>query len=211
MAISFSFDSSEILMPSTLAAWSLHDAEARVHRGHVVGGAPVAGERRIEHLAEPVDDHRLLHLGAGCGRRRARNRPGPCATRASARLAIRMMRPPMRLDRLDLLLVGADDVVDRHARRWRRDDRCRRRRRSARRAAPSRPPARGGSVRCAPRPVEAHAALRGVHRLGDAEPEVPEIFAERDGACPSRPRRRARDRCRPADRRPHARPHRRCG
>jgi hypothetical protein len=28
----------------------------------VVGGAPVAGERRIEHLAQPMDDHRLLHL-----------------------------------------------------------------------------------------------------------------------------------------------------
>ena len=33
-------------------------------------------------------------------------------------------------------------------------------------------------------PVEPHAALRGVHRLGDAEPEVPEILAERDGLVP---------------------------
>ena len=34
------------------------------------------------------------------------------------------------------------------------------------------------------RPVEPAAALRGVHRFGDAEPEVPEIMAEGDGALP---------------------------
>src|SRR5215208_5067097 len=34
------------------------------------------------------------------------------------------------------------------------------------------------------RPVEPHAALRRIHRLGDAEPEVPEVLAEGDGALP---------------------------
>ena len=34
------------------------------------------------------------------------------------------------------------------------------------------------------RPIEAHAALRGVHRLRDAEAERPEVSAEGDGAVP---------------------------
>ena len=34
------------------------------------------------------------------------------------------------------------------------------------------------------RPVQAHAALRGVHRFGDAEAERPQVPAERDGALP---------------------------
>ncbi len=34
------------------------------------------------------------------------------------------------------------------------------------------------------RPVDAHAALRGVHRLGDAEPERPQMPAKGDGALP---------------------------
>src|SRR5262249_22674991 len=34
------------------------------------------------------------------------------------------------------------------------------------------------------RPVDAHAALGGIHGLGDAEPERPQMAAERDGALP---------------------------
>ena len=34
------------------------------------------------------------------------------------------------------------------------------------------------------RPIQPHAALRGIHRLGDAEPERPEVAAEGDGALP---------------------------
>ena len=34
------------------------------------------------------------------------------------------------------------------------------------------------------RPVQAHAALRGVHRLGDAEAERPQMPPERDGRVP---------------------------
>ena len=63
MAISFSFDSSETLMPSTLSAWAAIDGEAGLHRRHVVGVAPVALQRRVEHLAEPVQDHRLAAPG----------------------------------------------------------------------------------------------------------------------------------------------------
>ena len=88
-----------------------------------------------------------------------------------------------RLDRLDLLLIGADHVVDRDAgvggemvgAGAARDQR----------AGPVL-----GRVERAPdqlkrgRPVDAHAALRGVHRLGDAEPEVPDVVAEGDGLVP---------------------------
>ena len=34
------------------------------------------------------------------------------------------------------------------------------------------------------RPVQPHAALRGVHRLGDAEAEIPDVLAKRDGPVP---------------------------
>ena len=34
------------------------------------------------------------------------------------------------------------------------------------------------------RPVQPHAALRGVHRLGDAKAEVPDVLAKRNGAVP---------------------------
>ena len=34
------------------------------------------------------------------------------------------------------------------------------------------------------RPVQAHAALRGVHRLGDAEAVRPEVAAEGEGGVP---------------------------
>ena len=88
-----------------------------------------------------------------------------------------------RLDRLDLLLIGADHVVDGDAGVGGEmigagaagDQRAR--------------PVLGGVERAADqlqrgRPVDAHAALRGVHRLGDAEPEIPDVVAERDGLVP---------------------------
>src|ERR1043166_1388161 len=92
----------------------LQDCETGFHRGVMVGRAPVAGERRIEHLAEPVDDDRLAYLAQDAA--------------VDARIIFRRLRgarqrtarhhdqaPAHALDRLDLLLVGADDVVDRHA------------------------------------------------------------------------------------------------
>ena len=42
------------------------------------------------------------------------------------------------------------------------------------------------------RPVQPHAALRGVHRLGDAEAEIPDMFAEGDGLVPVDRRRQPR-------------------
>ena len=92
--------------------------------------------------------------------------------------------PAELLDRRALLLVGADDVVDGDVARRARDDRCRRR------SAISAPGRSLRGVEAAAdqlergRPVEPHAALRRVHGLGDAEPERPEMAAERDGALP---------------------------
>ena len=177
---------------------------------HVIGRAPIAGQRRIEHFAEPMDDHRLLHLaedavidarvvvGAarGPGQRPARHQDDAAAE---------------PFDRLDLLLIGADDVVDASSGARHRDGRCRRRRRSARRGAPSAAVERAADQLARRRPVEAHAALGGVHRLGDAEAEVPEMMRGRRWSRPSRSPARARDRCRRADRPRHGRPSRRCG
>ena len=61
--ISFSWSSKDSLMPSTLAGVVLDDPDADVHRGHVVAAAEIALERRVEHLAQPVDDARLAQLG----------------------------------------------------------------------------------------------------------------------------------------------------
>ena len=110
MTISFSLDNSEILTPSTLSAVG-DDRQADVHRGVVVARAPVAGKRGIEHLAEPVDDHRLLHLaedtvvdaGVVVGAARGFGE-GPARHQDDA--------PAEGFDRGDLLLVGGDDIVD---------------------------------------------------------------------------------------------------
>ena len=93
MAISRCLSSSETLTPSTLAALALMMATAVSIARVEIGGAPVAGERRIEHVAEPMDDHGLAHL-----RQHAAIDlgvvVGAAAELASAREAIRMMRPP---------------------------------------------------------------------------------------------------------------------
>ena len=130
MAISLSLSSSDTLTPSTLAAFARDDGEADVHRARVMRVAresaradPVAGERRVEHLAEPVQDHRRAHLRQDAvvdvrvvvGRLRAR---GQRAARHQDDAAAGA------LDRRALLLVGGDHALDRHARGRGRDGRC---------------------------------------------------------------------------------------
>ena len=209
MLISLSLSSSEILTPSTLDGIRRDDVDRDLHRLHVIRVAPVAFERRIEHLAEPVDDDRLLHLvenavvDPGVVVRRPRGLHQRAARHqddAAAEL----------LDRGALLLVGADHVVDRDVRRRLQDDRCRRRSRSARRESPARRRACAGSVparSASPSPCRAARCPSPRRRRGRAT---------RDGAgnpwwCPSRSRHRARDRGRRADRPRRARPHRRRG
>ena len=182
MAISLSLSSSEIFTPSTLAGFDAMTSTRDLHRLHVILVAPVAVERRIEHLAEPVDDDRLLHLiedagidlGVVVGRaRRLHQRAARHQDDAAAEL----------FHRGALLLIGADHVVD-------GDVRAGRKMIGAGAGADQRAGEILGGVEAAPdqlqrvRPVHAHAALRGVHRLGDAEAERPQMPAERDGRVP---------------------------
>ncbi len=89
----------------------------------------------------------------------------------------------MRLDRRHLLFVGAKDVVDASRRRGiemvgaatRRDQRAGD---VARRVEAFLDELERG------RPVEPHAALRGIHRLGDAEAERPQALSIRDRRVP---------------------------
>ena len=79
------------------------------------------------------------------------------------------------LDRCHLLLVGADHVVESSSRPPARAGRCRRPRRVTRRARRARRLASGRSAR-ARSASPAHAALRRVHRFGDAEAEPPQVL-----------------------------------
>ena len=158
------------------------DVDRDLHRLHVVLVAPIAVERRIEHLAEPMDDHRLLHLIEDAGidlgvivrrARRLHQRAARHQDDAAAEL----------FHRGALFFVGADHVVDRHVR-------ARRQMIGAGAGADQRAGEILGGVEAPPdqlqrvRPVHAHAALRGVHRLGDAKAERPQMTAERDGGVP---------------------------
>ena len=152
------------------------DRQADLHRRHVVGVAPVAVQRGIEHLAQPVDQDRLAHLGEDAAVdllviRRAGGAGGE-------RPARHQDDPPARgLDRLALFLVGADHVVDAGVRPRRQMVRA-----GAARNQPAAVPRLRSGDRAPDqlargRPVQPHAALGGVHRFGDAESERPEMLA----------------------------------
>ena len=138
MSISRCLSSSETLTPSTLAALALMMPTAVSIAVSRSSRAPVAGQRRIEHVAEPVDDHGLadlrqhavIDLGVVVGAaaelcQRARGHQDDAAAGL--------------LDRRDLLLIGADHVVDASWHPPPRGDRCRRRKTPARRPLPSPP------------------------------------------------------------------------
>ena len=166
------------------------DRGADVRRARVVGIAreaagadPVAGERGIEHVAQPVQDHRLAHL----------------RQHAAVDLRVVVRRPRARRERA---ARHQDDAAARGFDRPRTALRTRRsRRRSSSLAAGARwsvpaPENTIGARRRARlrnaaadqlerrRPVEAHAALRGVHRFGDAEAERPQVAAKRERRVP---------------------------
>jgi hypothetical protein len=143
---------------------------------------PIAFERRIEHLAEPVDDHRFLHLAKnaiidfGVVVRRLRG--------LDQRTARHKHEAPAELfDRRALLLVSADHVVDRDAGPLLKMV-----------GADARGDHHAGifarGFEAPPdqlerrRPVHAHAALGGVHGFGDAEAERPDVAAKGDGRVP---------------------------
>ena len=209
MAISLSLSSSEIFTPSTLAAWSAITSTATLHRLLVVAVSPIARERGIEHLAEPVDDHRLLHLTEN-----AAIDLGvivAAARRLYQRAACHQHDAPAELfDLRALFLVGADDVVEGHvvtriemigagAAADQRAGKILALRRgscgSIRARSSSRRPCRAG-----PCPWPRRRRARATTGAGGMR-----------WCAPSRWRSRARDRHRPADRRRHARRRRRCG
>ena len=148
---------------------------------HDLGGpvevrrAPVAGERRVEHVAEPVQDRRALELAQHgavdlavvVGRRGDR---GQCAAGHDDDLRARA------LDELALVLVGGADLVERA--------RLRVVGRRPGREAPAALGRRAPDQLARRGPVETHAALGGVHRLGHAEPVRPQVAAEGERRLP---------------------------
>ncbi len=159
-----------------------NDAERRVHRHVQVLRAPVAGERGVEHVAEPVQHHGLLRLAqhavvdalvVGRPLGNARQRAAGHHDELAAEL----------FDRGHLLFVAGDDLVDRlHVLQHQvvgaaaAGHECARHvpRRIERAADEFQ---RGG-------PVQAHAALRGVHGLGHAQAQRPQPLAVGDGGVP---------------------------
>ena len=162
------------------------DREQRVAGGVEVVVAPVAGERRVEGGAEPVQDRRPLeraeHVAVGLGVvLRVQRGGGERAAGHQDHLGAGA------LDERALLLVrGADD---------REVEVGRRRQVVGARAGGDRPahrPRLGDAAAdqlAADRPVEAHAALGGVHRLGDGEPVLPQVAAEGERRLPVELRR----------------------
>ena len=105
-------------MPSTLCGVVLDDADAHFHRRHVVVAAEIARERRVEHLAQPVDDARLAQLRENAVVDRDVVVRGARAGGKSA-AGHEHDAPAHALDRRDLLLVAADHIVDGEPGRWR--------------------------------------------------------------------------------------------
>ena len=165
----------------------LDDVEHDVRRVLEIGRSPVSGERRVEHVAEPVQDHR-----ARSPARAARRRP-PVVVGAVRRGGQRAAghqdhRRALALDERELLVVGAADVVER-----RRAGQLV----GAGAAGELAADGLGLGHRAADqllrrRPVQAHPALRGVHRLGHAQAVRPQVAAEVQRRLPVQLRRTGR-------------------
>ena len=185
-----------------LGGVGVDDADRDIHRLVEVRRAPVIRQRRIEHVAEPVDDHGLadlrqhavIDLGVIVGVaaefcQRARSHQDDAAAGL--------------FDRRDLLLIGADHVVDgfRILHREVIGAGAGKHQRVAPRLGR---PHRALDQFQRGRPVQPHAALRGVHRLRRRRGRGPRRARGTQWSCPSRSRPSATDRHRRADRPPHA-------
>ena len=150
--------------------------EHRLHGRLEIAAAPITGERRIEHLAEPVQDHlapALPDQGAVHGEIivGALGDPAERAARHQDDLAA------MLFNMADLLLIGADHVIE--AVRLLRS-------KLVGAGAAGEVGAgcglglgehAGDQLGCV-LPVQPHAALGGIHRFGDLEAEAPEMAPE---------------------------------
>ncbi len=162
----------------------LDDPDDRVERGLEVRGAPVSGELRVEHLAQPVQDHRRRRGAQQLAVDRAVV-VGARSRRAQRARGHQDHRRALALDELELLRVRAADVVQRRGTRELvgagaggelSADGLRLRHR-----APDQLLRRG--------PVQAHPALRGVHRLRHPQAVRPQVPAEVQRRLPVQLRR----------------------
>jgi hypothetical protein len=154
-------------MPFDLAGMRPHDCQARLARPPKVARAPIAGQLRVEHVTEPVNDDRLPDLGQDTVihpriiiRPLGACRQGPAGHQDDL--------AAQALDKTHLLLIGGDHLAE-------REIRARGEMIGAGARSDSTARGRGLNDRAPDeflrrRPVETHAALRGIHGLGHGEP-----------------------------------------
>src|SRR6266550_4053428 len=143
---------------------------------------PIAGECRVEHGAEPVQDDLVARTGdeAAVDREVVVGGTGNAAERPAGH---QDDAATVGLDVADLLFIGSDHVIE--AMRFKR---CELVRAGTAGKIGARDCLRLGE-RAADqllryRPVEAHAALRGVHGFGDLEAEAPQVMAKSESCFP---------------------------
>ena len=163
-----------------LVAVVLDDLQQRGRRGIRVVGAEVAGERRVERGAEPVQHDRAgggaEHLAVDAavvvgGLRGAREMAARHQHDAGAGVLRVVELLLVGVDHLlerdglvaDVVGVDADDEVGTHGCRF---------------------GGTAGDQFARGEGVEPHVALRGVHGVGDAEPPRPDVVAEGEGGVP---------------------------
>ena len=172
------------LHPLDLVSIGGDDREADLLGLVEVGAAPVAGKRRIEHFAQPMNQRRPAELGEH-------------AT-IDARVVVGFVRDPrqlaaghdhdppaLRLHELALFLICGLDLTQvasptrlQLIRVCAADDPAADRARLG-----DRPP----DQILAGLPAEPHPALGGVHGLGDPKPVAPDVAAESEGSLPIDP------------------------
>ena len=148
------------------------DVETHLHRCVEVGRAPVTRELRIEHVAEPVQNDGSANLPED-GAIDAPVVGGPPSSPRQRPARHQNHACTLALDIAHLLFVAALDRVEGHTHVGREMVGAG----AARNQAVHRPCFGDGASDELARdgPVEARAALRGVHRLGDAKAERPEV------------------------------------
>ena len=176
------------LDPVDLGAVLADDRETGVHRRVDIARAPIAGELRIEHVAQPVEDHGAAHLP----------QHGPVDARVVVRPARRArQRPARHQDHTSPQAFHVSDLFRVRALHVGQRDAIGRRELVGARAAHDRAVPPGGArfgERAADQlarrgPIEPHAALGGVHRFRDPEPKGPQVAAVREGSVPIDARR----------------------
>ena len=155
--------------------------QAGLHGPGEVIAAPIAGQCGVKHVAEPMEDHRLVGLGQHA--------------RVDGEIVLRTSRDARQcaachednttaelLDRVQLVEIGADDVVDR-ASIFRIELVGAAARIDHRATIPSGGEGAGDEL-ASVWPIETHAALGGVHGFGDRKALVEQIGAKAESLVP---------------------------